>query len=61
MPKVGSGAHSRSQVPYSPRRTEYVPYMPDLDSKLSHSHIPALDGLRAVAVFLVRTLYRARI
>lgn len=25
----------------------------DLDSKLSHSHIPALDGIRAVAVFLV--------
>lgn len=25
----------------------------DLDSKLSHSHLPALDGLRAVAVFLV--------
>jgi hypothetical protein len=28
--------------------------LPDqLESKLSHSHIPALDGLRAVAVFMV--------
>ena len=30
-----------------------MPLPASLESKLSHSHIPALDGLRAVAVFLV--------